>query len=102
MQNDSPTAKISMTLDKRTVERIRLVKKVTGKDLEVNERVNKAILSVLDSLEAPLKLNKESWKTAKICPNCAKGVLFHKSRRTDQRPFFGCSNYPNCKHSENA
>lgn len=104
MENNAPTAKISMTLDKRTVERIRLAKKVIGRggDTEINALINKALLPVLSGIEAPLKLKKDSWKTAKVCPNCNGGMLFHKERRKDSKPFYGCSNYPKCKHSTSA
>jgi len=104
MTSKAPTAQISITLDKRTVERIRLLKKVCvkGKDTEINALINKALLPVIDSLEAPLKLKKDSWKTAKICPKCSGGMLFHKERRHDQKTFYGCSNYPVCKNAEDA
>lgn len=98
------TSKISMSLDKRTVERIRMLKKVSGKaeELIINTDINIALLSVLDTLEAKKGLKNDSWKSAKVCPKCSGGVLFHKERRTDSKLFYGCSNYPKCQHTENA
>jgi len=104
MANKQLTAQISITLDKRTVERIRLAKKVAGKgkEAEINAAINKALLPVIDSIEAPFRLKKDSWKTAKICPKCTGGMLFHKVRSSDSKIFYGCSNFPTCKNTEDA
>tara|TARA_R110001583_G_scaffold85368_3_gene223701 strand:- start:2479 stop:2823 length:345 start_codon:yes stop_codon:yes gene_type:complete len=98
------TSKVSMTLDKRTVERIRLIKKVSGKpeEMAINTEINKALLSVLDALESKKGLKKNSWKSAKVCPKCSGGTLVHKERRHDSKLFYACSNYPKCQHTENA
>ena len=96
------TSKISITLDKRTVERIRMLKRVSGRneELSINTDINKVLLPILDELESKKGLKKDSWKSAKTCPKCSGGVLYHKERRSDNKPFYACSNYPKCQHTE--
>lgn len=33
------------------------------------------------------------------CPQCKVGVLSQRRRRSDQKPFLGCSRYPRCKYT---
>jgi hypothetical protein len=104
MKPKPATSSISLTLDKRTVERLRLLKKVKDKsgESDINKAINNLLLPMLDSLEKPLGLSKESWKFVRVCPSCSGGVLIKKKRRNDAVEFYGCSNYPKCRHSEDA
>jgi ssDNA-binding Zn-finger/Zn-ribbon topoisomerase 1 len=38
-------------------------------------------------------------KSAKKCPKCKDGKLLE--RKGSKGVFYGCSNYPDCKHTEN-
>jgi DNA topoisomerase-1 len=35
----------------------------------------------------------------KPCPECS-GTLVERNNRHTNKPFLGCSNYPECKHTE--
>ena len=36
-----------------------------------------------------------------ICPGCGRGELIVRHRIKDNKPFLGCSRYPNCKYATN-
>jgi len=96
-----PQSTIQLTLDKRTAERIRLAKKISGGKVDVNAELNKALLAPLTSIENRLKITQESWKNARPCPKCAKGtLLLIKRNKPPYSEFFGCSQFPQCRHSE--
>lgn len=50
------------------------------------------------SKPAASKANKTSG--AKTCPKCNKGQMVEKTAKASGKKFFGCSNWPNCNHTE--
>jgi ssDNA-binding Zn-finger/Zn-ribbon topoisomerase 1 len=92
---------ISMTVDKRTVERLRLLRKVDLKGYaEVIDKINLAMLPIITESEKGLNLNKNAWREAKVCPKCETGVLVKRFRRSDKRPFLSCFKFPECRYTE--
>lgn len=53
-----------------------------------------------NTLEATINSNTEIGKTAeqKICPECGSPLVARRSKFGTM--FFGCSNYPKCRHAE--
>jgi ssDNA-binding Zn-finger/Zn-ribbon topoisomerase 1 len=96
-----PKSSISMTLDKRTVERLRLLRKIDQKVYgEIVEKLNLAMLPVITEAEKDIKINKNAWRDAKVCPKCESGVLMKRFRRSDKKPFLSCHRFPECRHTE--
>lgn len=34
-----------------------------------------------------------------VCPECQSGVLVERYKKSDNKKFLGCSNYPKCKYT---
>jgi ssDNA-binding Zn-finger/Zn-ribbon topoisomerase 1 len=102
-QDTMPQSQTQMTLDKRTVERIRLIRRINNGRVDVNNELNLILIGKndLSLLESKLGINKDSWISAKSCPKCENGVLWlKKPRKPPHKVFFGCTNFPKCRHSE--
>ena len=74
---------------------------------ELKKRTNEKIESIDDDLkeitDTDLKLTQtpeNASNGAKLCKECGKEMIKRK-RKSDGEPFWGCSDFPNCKHIEN-
>tara|TARA_B100000809_G_C15126682_1_gene526578 strand:+ start:2769 stop:3089 length:321 start_codon:yes stop_codon:yes gene_type:complete len=102
-QNTIPQSQTQMTIDKSTVERIRLIRRINTNRVDVNYELNLILIGKndLNMIETKLGINKDSWTSAKSCPKCDNGVLWlKKSRKPPHKEFFGCTNFPQCRCSE--
>ena len=36
-----------------------------------------------------------------LCPRCKEGILVTRTNKNSGQAFMGCSNYPNCKYTQN-
>ena len=52
------------------------------------------------SASLPGKAPAKSAKKVKQCPQCNKGEMLPKVAKVSGKKFLGCSNYPECKHTE--
>lgn len=92
---------ISMTIDKRTAERLRLLRKIDQKAYqELIDRINLLMLPAITDVEKKYKLSKASWRDAKVCPKCSSGMLVKRFRGSDKKPFLSCFRFPECRHTE--
>lgn len=63
---------------------------------------------VLELIEGEYPLEYEEFETAPEqvnalaanCPVCTQGNLVNRARKSDNAPFIGCSNFPQCTHRE--
>ena len=87
----------SITLDKRTVERIHHIRKVSNiKGYDAYKSLNDKINKWIESEEKRLNINKSDYKKSSVCPKCAS----HLEIRTGSNgKFIGCSSYPECKYT---
>ena len=96
---------IQVTTPKDLAERISLLRKMGSKSPNLRDLLVKAIGDVCLSEERRLNIPKDAWMTSKPCPVCSSGVLYKKTAKKKKftatsREFYGCCNYPKCKHSE--
>jgi hypothetical protein len=94
---------VQITLPKSLAERFSFLRKLKHRAPNLNSDVEKVIDSFVSELENKLRIDKDSWRGSKPCPKCSTGVLYIKRKKNDpkSRPFYGCSHFPECRHTEN-
>tara|TARA_Y100000310_G_scaffold196471_1_gene196536 strand:+ start:2954 stop:3271 length:318 start_codon:yes stop_codon:yes gene_type:complete len=100
--SNNGTKSVNITVDKSLSERLSLIRKFKGRCPEFAEELEKSLLSVVAEFEKKLKLESDTWLTARKCPECSSGMLIKRTSRKGSPPrqFMGCSNFPKCTHSE--
>lgn len=98
-----PKKGVQVTLPKALAERLAFLRKLKHRAPNLNRDVEQAIEQLVSKTEEKLRIDKDSWRRSKSCPKCPTGVLFVKRKKGDPnaRPFYGCSHFPECKHTEN-
>lgn len=93
---------VSVTVPKTLAERLSLIRCFSRRRETVNKETLDAMYSLVTSLETSLGIDKDTWKTAKRCPSCSSGMLIKRQKKRDPKgkPFYGCVNFPSCKHRE--
>jgi len=94
---------LQITLPKSLAERFIFLRKLKHRTPNLNSDVEKSIESLVSDIERKLRIEKDSWRGSKPCPKCSTGVLYIKRKKSDpkSRPFYGCSHFPDCRHTEN-
>ena len=92
------TKGVQVTLPKSLAERLSFLRNFHHRKINLNPRLKGKINALVEEVEKELKIDHATWMTAKRCPKCESGTVFlKKTRRGD---FYGCSRYPECKHTE--
>lgn len=98
----STVKQVQVTLPKDLAERLAFIRKFKHRLPELSQVLEQAIQSAIVSSESKLNIQPDSWKSARSCPACAHGTLLQRvnSRKPDATPFYGCSRFPDCRHTE--
>lgn len=98
----STVKQIQVTLPKDLAERLAFIRKFKHRLPDLPQILEQAIQSVVVSSETKLNIQPDTWKSAKSCPACAHGTLLKRvnSRKPDAPSFYGCSRFPECRHTE--
>jgi len=95
--NEKEKKSYSVLLPQDLVFRLQFIKKLKKGDLDISKEITKHFYDLINELEKKSNLNSNSWKEAKKCPKCDSYLVIKKGKRGD---FYGCFNYPNCKHTD--
>lgn len=88
----------SLTLDKDITERLQHLRKVSAvKGKDAYQELSFVVLKWLVEKEKNLKIEKNDYKNANICPECASKLSIRKGKAGD---FIGCSSFPKCKYTK--
>ena len=98
----SQNKSVSVTVPKALAERLSLIRCFSRRCDTVSKATLDAMYALVSELEDALSIDKDTWKTAKRCPSCSTGMLIKRRRKNlpDSQPFYGCVNFPDCKHKE--
>lgn len=98
----SQNKSVSVTVPKSLAERLSLIRCFSRRKELVQKETLDSMFALVGQLEGALSIDKDTWKTAKRCPSCASGMLVkrQKKREPSGKPFYGCVNFPSCKHKE--
>ncbi|MBD78111.1 MAG: hypothetical protein CL840_04075 [Crocinitomicaceae bacterium] len=101
---NQPKKGVQITLPKSLAERFSFLRRLKHRAPNLNRDMEKLVEEFVSSMEDKLRIDKDSWRRSKSCPKCSTGVLFIKRKKNDPsaRPFYGCSHFPECRHTENA
>jgi hypothetical protein len=93
---------VQVTLPFDVAQRLVFLRNFKHKIPDMNQAIVDSLMVTIISLENQVRVNPHDWKNSKPCPKCASGLLFKKksSQSNGSRPFYGCSRYPECRHTE--
>lgn len=84
------------------VKRISHLKKVLGNNFVIQNEVAKVLYSFVLKIENENGIDKDDYKNDALtdmkCPECNGLMILRKGQKGK---FYGCQNYPDCKHTEN-
>lgn len=89
--------KFSTEIPKVFKMRLSHIKRIAGADFNIGDEVSKIIYPLILKMEKKYNIDKDDWKNKKYCPECDGLLVIRKSK---DREFYGCTNYPKCKHTE--
>ncbi len=79
------------------VNRLHCVKKLKKGQIDIGAELAPIILKALKDIEYKNKIFETTWKDIKKCPKCDSYLVKKKGKSGF---FYGCYDYPNCKHTE--
>jgi ssDNA-binding Zn-finger/Zn-ribbon topoisomerase 1 len=99
--NDS----ISITTTANEANRLKFLRKKNILTPSLRDSMQKklqaAVSSIITEFEGASRIQPESWEKSHTCPKCKSGSLVVRlTKKPPVRKFFGCSLWPECKHSE--
>ena len=92
------TKGVHITLPKSLAERLGFLRNFNHRKINLNPRLKSKIGALVEEIEKELKVDPTTWTSAKRCPKCESGTVYLK--KTTRGEFYGCSRYPDCRHSE--
>lgn len=89
----------TISLQSETVDRIRYLRRIAeSKGDTAYKSLDNAIFHWLIEQEKHYNIKRSDHQKSLICPKCGGVMQKRKGKTVD---FLGCSNYPNCKHTQN-
>tara|TARA_B100000700_G_scaffold267699_1_gene307832 strand:+ start:99866 stop:100180 length:315 start_codon:yes stop_codon:yes gene_type:complete len=88
----------TLNLPLTITQRLHCIKKLRKGKIDMGWELTKYIMDALPEIEKKCGINKDTWKELKKCPKCDSYLLPKKGKKGK---FYGCYNYPQCKHTEN-
>lgn len=92
---------VHVTVCKELAERLTFLRNFKHRLPNLNADLERSVLETVATLELKVGVSEDSWRRSRRCPKCSAGVLLiKKSKKANSTPFFGCSKYPSCTHTE--
>jgi hypothetical protein len=96
-----PTKGVQITISKDSAERLTFLRNFKHRLPTINEQIEASIMALVSTLEQKVGVQSGSWRLSRKCTKCSTGVLLVKvGKKPDSKPFYGCSKFPACKHTE--
>ena len=96
MKNNKKSYSIKLPID--LINRIKFIKGVKKGKIILENEISKALYPMVENIEKSIKITKDTYKEARKCPECDSYLVIRKSKKGD---FYGCYNFPECKHTTN-
>lgn len=82
-----------IAIDKDLLSRLKHVREIAKKEIDVNKTIENKIYSIVIGLEKKYAISSNDWKHKELCPKCDSVLRLVTGKNG---AFLGCSSYPKC------